>query len=647
MSRGTIRRAQLIAPFGVGALTVVPNGTSVIGAGLDHWYKPADGSEDSSLIDVNEFRVEEWRLEVDLRVDHFRLPPDWRTRNQAHGSVDVNNRIPIPYLRFPSWNFCPSKSCNRLQDLPLSSSGKSRCTKHQSKSDKRAPYVAQVPVVAICEYGHIQDFPFREWVHKSRNPSCTEPMRLKATGSASLAAQEVRCDCGKRRTLARITEASPPLPGEPSKTFLSSNLEDGEEYLCAGSMPWHAIPASDGCDRPLRGSLRAASNLYYALVRSAIYLPRQTDVVSEELVQLLATPPIGTLRTILLDAGVPTANLPANLRDQHRSLLQQFDDAEISAGIKAVSGNETLIHAPTLTIDSGREDDLSDETEFRRPEYAVLSQPISAPYLEIRSADLTDYDSSVSELLSGLMLIDKLRETRALYGFNRILPESGNGLLDRKSLLRKSQLPSSENWLPAYIVHGEGMFLKFSSTKLSEWAHRSDVMARVGSLQSNFDRARAIRQLQPRQLSPQLVLLHTLSHLLMNQLTFESGYSSAALRERLYVSSAPDEMVGLLIYTAAGDAEGTMGGLVRMGKPGYFEQAFVAALQGAQWCSADPVCMEIGEAGQGPESCNLAACHNCALVPETACEEFNRFLDRGLVVGTLNNENLGFFKELG
>jgi len=131
----------------------------------------------------------------------------------------------------------------------------------------------------------------------------------------------------------------------------------------------------------------------------------------------------------------------------------------------------------------------------------------------------------------------------------------------------------------------------------------------------------------------------------MNRLTFECGYSSAALRERLYVSAdelAP--MAGILIYTAAGDAEGTMGGLVRMGKPGYLEPAIRRAIEGAQWCSADPVCMEMGHAGgQGPDGCNLAACHNCGLVPETACEQFNRFLDRGVVVGDLADRELGFF----
>lgn len=47
-----------------------------------------------------------------------------------------------------------------------------------------------------------------------------------------------------------------------------------------------------------------------------------------------------------------------------------------------------------------------------------------------------------------------------------------------------------------------------------------------------------------------------------------------------------------------------------------------------------------------PRACNLTACHNCALVPETSCEEFNRFLDRGLVVGSMDNPGLGFFGDL-
>ena len=124
----------------------------------------------------------------------------------------------------------------------------------------------------------------------------------------------------------------------------------------------------------------------------------------------------------------------------------------------------------------------------------------------------------------------------------------------------------------------------------------------------------------------------------MNELIYESGYSSASLRERLYVSTEKNAMAGLLIYTAAGDSEGTLGGLVRMGRADNFDRVVQSALNKASWCSADPVCMEIGgEQGQGPDNANLSACHNCALVPETACEQFNRFLDRGLLVGDISS----------
>ncbi|MFD8197664.1 Zn-binding domain-containing protein [Streptomyces wuyuanensis] len=141
-------------------------------------------------------------------------------------------------------------------------------------------------------------------------------------------------------------------------------------------------------------------------------------------------------------------------------------------------------------------------------------------------------------------------------------------------------------------------------------------------------------------MSPRFILLHTLAHLLINQLTYECGYSSASLRERLYVSPGPDGIAGRLIYTAAGDSEGTLGGLVRMGEPGRLEGVLENALARAAWCSSDPVC--IGSKGQGPGSCNLAACHGCALLPETAWEECYRFLVRALVVGGLGKSELSF-----
>jgi hypothetical protein len=40
-----------------------------------------------------------------------------------------------------------------------------------------------------------------------------------------------------------------------------------------------------------------------------------------------------------------------------------------------------------------------------------------------------------------------------------------------------------------------------------------------------------------------------------------------------------------------------------------------------------------------------AACHGCLLIPETSCENRNDFLDRALIVPTLNNDACAFFGE--
>jgi hypothetical protein len=638
MSRGPVRRAQLIAPFGVGAITVAPDGTAILGAGLDHWYE-REGEGRTDTVDVEEFEIEEWRLQAALRVTHFRLPPDYRVI--TYGEAGVKNlRLTVPFLRFPTWNFCPR--CKRLVHLPLSFKGRQRCEYCEVElfgTRKKAPFVAQVPFIAICEYGHLQDFPWCEWVHRELHPSCSKPMKLRATGGASLAAQSVECECGKKRNLARITEASPLGAPEGPTTFLSSNLTpDDTEYLCRGVKPWHGSEEPTSCGRPLRGSLRAASNVYYALQRSSIYLPRATGEIREKLMEIMTNPPLSTVVHTLHDLGQePTVDMLRQGR--HGNLLGPYPDDEVSRAVDA-------LHVPgEQDLPPEDEDDLGpDETEFRRPEFEVLRSLQDAEELRTTAFSLGDYSPPIAELFGRIVLVEQLRETRALWGFNRIFPESEDGLRDRRAMMWRSAPDWRHSWLPAYVVHGEGIFLELNDQALQAWEQHPWVQGRIDRLAYLYERARHARRLRHRVLSPRFVLVHTLAHVIINQLTYECGYSSAALRERLYVSTGTRPMAAALIYTAAGDSEGTMGGLVRMAKPGYLEPTLLAAIESARWCSADPVCMEIGEAGQGPDSCNLAACHNCALIPETACEEFNRFLDRALLVGPHPEPSVGFFK---
>jgi hypothetical protein len=628
LPKGPVRRSQLIAPFGAGAMLVVKGGTSLISCGLDHWYKRESG--DNQKIDPEEFVLEEWRLQRLLKVSHFRLPPDFR-ENRLGENVP-NSYLTVPFLRFPQWHLCPR--CNRLERLPLTVREKKPCDECRKKG--KIKYLTQVRFIAMCDHGHLQDFPWREWVHFSARPECAKPLRLIATGGASLAAQKVKCDCGAERTLANITEAT------TESTYLTDNLEKGaDQFRCQGKRPWLGTEEGEPCDRPLRGSLRDAANVWFSQSKSAIYVPRGNDTAPSELVRLLQEYPISTFIKLLSDAGADIK--PSQLRKQYRLTLEPFSDAQLEAALRIIQSDGTDdVQNKKEAIDN---DDS--ETEFRRAEFDILRTPRNEDLLLIKPATLDAYEPDIARYFSRVMLVHKLRETRVLAGFTRVFGENELTFEQHKTRLWRTLPDEADSWLPAYIVYGEGIFLEFNEDRLREWEsmNSKDLARRIRPLVASYQKAQQTRKLRDKLISPRFILLHTFTHLLMNRLIFECGYSSAALRERLYVSDNPNApMAGVLIYTAAGDAEGTLGGLVRMGKAGYLEPVIRRAVEGAGWCSADPVCMEMGSgSGQGPDSCNLAACHNCALVPETACEEFNRFLDRGVVVGELNKPDLGYF----
>lgn len=623
-----VRRAQLIAPFGTGSIVVARDGTTLIAAGLDHWFEREDRSAD---IDPSEFQFSEWRLERELGVDYFALPPEYRRKRRSWWASNANVGITIPFLRFPTWHRCPR--CGSLAMSTLTTRETPRCASCEAKP----PRTVQVRFVAMCEKGHIQDFPWREWVHRSVTPDCTGVLRLRATGGASLAATKISCACGQSRTLERITEAGSDGADDyaaPSSTYLTRNLAPGIEFVCRGARPWLADLAGTGCGLPLRGSLRGATNVYYAHVKSAIYLPRHADNAPQALVELLDTPPLSTLLRLLEGANIRvTAQL---LRQQYGALLRGFSDTEIGAAITAVGTS------PTVTATPPTEDE---ETAFRRAEFASLRTVRRDEQLRTTPIGATEFSDEIARVLRGVTLVEKLRETRVLTGFSRVFPDNAQTQSERRAMLWRSPPHAPGRWLPAYKVYGEGILIELDEQRLTAWEARDRVVARVRMLASRYADVQARRHSPPRSITPRFVLLHTLAHLLMNELTFECGYGSASLRERLYVSrDGTVPMAAVLIYTAAGDSEGTMGGLVRMGRPGNIEPIIGKALQGAMWCSSDPVCMELGDmGGQGPDSCNLAACHNCCLCPETSCEEFNRFLDRGLILGTAEHRDLGYF----
>lgn len=607
-SERPMRRAALVQTWGVGAIVPFPHDESLMIAGLDAWrYNKPEA-----------FEIKDVRLMKRLGVKALRFPPDYRDNN-----VDPENaRLKIPAVRFPTWHYCPWCGYMRQATLyepqpvckcPQWDKGR-KCNPNTKYRKKMVPE----RFIVICKRGHVDDFPVAEWLHydsgHTYNPESCVIRRSTGGSSAALTGVFYECTCGAKRSLAGAT-----TPGALRRI----------DYHCRGRRPWLGDSGS-GCDCDIREDirvvLRGATNVWFGDTRSSIRIPTEAstddnrikglvdeyyDRVSHNIVDgVLSRGPVDMLAQLM---GV-------NADDLYAAFVARMNQMEGEAEV-----SETM-----------------SEDDYRLAEYKVLRKSSGSDEQDFHSVSvpMEEYDESIRKYFSRISLVPKLRETRAFVGFSRLEPNNAS-IAEKKSQLRLG----SENWLPAIEVSGEGIFFEFNHCALEEWAQIPAVKDRISTLNSSF-RASWFGRLNEGNLHPEFVLIHTFAHLIINQLSFDCGYGSSSIRERIYCERTGEKhrMYGVLIYTASGDSEGSMGGLVRQGKPGRLEDTVLDALRNATWCASDPVCIQ--SRGQGPESLNLAACHSCALLPETCCECGNRLLDRGLVIGSLTNPEAGYFAEI-
>jgi hypothetical protein len=176
---------------------------------------------------------------------------------------------------------------------------------------------------------------------------------------------------------------------------------------------------------------------------------------------------------------------------------------------------------------------------------------------------------------------------------------------------------------------------------VKSWLERPTVKQRLDLLAAGH--ARWAKEHKSKRLFPggPYLLLHTISHLLLQSLSMRCGYPTSSLHERIYADYDGGRF-GVLVYTGSPDAEGTLGGLVQQAR--HFEDHLGEALRISALCSNDPICAQHAP-GRSMEGRWLhgAACHGCALVAETSCEMRNDYLDRALVVPVLGVPNAAFF----
>lgn len=604
-----IRRSQLISPWGIGAIVPFTNDQSLMIAGLDVWR----------YYDEKEFLIEDERLKRRLGVKELRCPPDYRDRS----SGSKNSNLTIPAVKFPLWHYCPF--CGSMKKLNYTTD-KVKCDgidywhKEHARSctnipERRRKYLIPERFVVVCPEGHIEDFPIAEWVHynsgKEYSNSSCHIRRSTGGTSASLTSVKYECSCGATKSIAGA--------------FMPEALQR-IGFKCSGSKPWLGIekdrtPCNNAKFRIVQ---RGATNVWFPDVKSSIYIPIDDATTNRRILSVL-----DRIYEIIISSRV-NGEINRSVVDSFAMYEGVNADDLYNAIVRRLSNQESMAE-----INEG----ISEE-EYRFSEYKMLIKSSGGDDAKFHCINysISDYHPQIHNFFKSISLVPKLRETRVFAGFSRLEPDSSMSLSDKKNMLSQKHV----DWLPAIEVYGEGIFFEFNMSKLKTWAESESVRKQVRKLERAFKNSTFWR-ISSGELRPEFILIHTFSHLLINQLGFECGYGSSSIRERLYCEKTSDdlEMCGVLIYTASGDSEGSLGGLVRQGKKGRIEETIINAIENARWCSSDPICISSG--GQGPESCNLAACYNCALLPETCCELGNRLLDRGLVVGTLEDKSIGFF----
>jgi hypothetical protein len=589
--------------FGVGAILDLPN-MSVMVMGIDDWpiRHSIEIGEDRLLLGVQNT--------LGNQVKKLLTPPKADDQDELTG---------VPVALFPRWLVCPR--CRLLAPVQSGLFEAKLPPQQQHRPDK-ARYVHNCPTqgasptvlparfLVACEHGHLDDFPWLDFVHRGTT-ECRGSLRMYELGLSGEAADvEVKCDkCGAVRRMAEAFG------------------RDNEANLppCRGRSPHLRGYDPKGCDvEHVSAILQGASNSWFPVTLTALSVPHGTD----KLAQLVED------NWVMLDKATSLEVLQAfRLIGQLREFAD-YNDAELWEAVQKRRGG-------------GSSQATGEPSNLKHPEWEIFSQP--SPSYNTRNFRLkvVPPPEGYTGFFEKIVLAEKLREVRALIGFTRL--ESAYDFDTPNELpvdLRAPLSRQAPTWVPAAEMRGEGIFFHFSEEAVRKWEadHRAydDEFLKAHKL---WREARGIPKPEAGYPGIRLVLLHTFAHAVIRQLSIECGYTTASIRERIYCQSPDDgePMAGVLIYTAAADSEGTLGGLCALGRPDRLGSHLDNALDMMRLCASDPLCAERHPGREGV-TLHGASCHACTFLPETSCERGNKYLDRSVLVETVERADLAFFE---
>ncbi len=507
--------------------------------------------------------------------------------------------ICIPAVRFPAWMRCPN--CGLLHNKPwkeLKANQKPQCICEKETE------LEQVAWVLVHSDGHMADIPWHYLSHlnartlqqKQCGADWNEPyLRLIEQGTSN------------RRIVCRRCSAG-------------NNFNDSLRVQLGNTrrQPWMCETADAGDEPALVLEINDA-RVHSPTTSSALIIPPESRIRKGSVIDRLYS-------NSHKRHQIEKARTPLSLKGALRQVASEFRcsvndvekaQTEIKKGYPLYGKNitqgillENEYQALTAQIPN-----VSDDEDF-------VTEHHTGDWLRRAPETRTDPNPlRIVKSVDHLIAVSRLKEIMVFRGFQRL-----GGKLVLPDIIGES------SWLPALELYGEGVFFTLKESILRTWESNKSLTERAKAIEKRFQTT-GLRFEPEVIISPRLLLLHTLAHLLIRQLETQAGYPAASLKERIYCTTSQMPMSGILVYVAVPDVVGSLGGLAELATPERFLPLLSSVFEHAEWCSLDPVCSE--HQGQGPNLLNRAACHACALVPEPSCAYGNVLLDRIFIKGDM------------
>jgi len=571
LSGQSLRPSQFVLTYGVGSILEATRGPRIILSYKD-WGGIFVGPQ--SALSLSQYEITDANVSALLNGGKiFRLPTNADLRVP-------DERVLFRTGRFPNWALCQDHTIL----YEISRQGTSQCP----KCDPRKPAQSEaIRFVRACPKGHLDNVDWIGIIHR-KNQSCNGRLFDWIERGSTIKDIIIKCrSCSSESTLRDIYNGT---------------------WFCSGRFPESGY--YDSCDEKAYVILRNASNLRIAEIVTAITIPPRTTPLhrileNSKILSILASESSWT-KDKLLSKLKTAAKRISGINPISIQTIERATENEILCAINDILEfpNEDLEIVDVKT------------KEFQALQHAAVHGAPPRPYPEPQDFEVDKNAVVQKDLTKELSLritpVNRLRVVIAQKGYRR--PVGG----PTSTVVPTCYNDGQDRWFVGSELFGEGIFidfpegnfepLTFSASRIwNDWFNKTDDY----------------------RFNPKFIWWHTFSHRLIKALSIDSGYSSASIRERLYLNIDKKDgklKGGVLLYTSQRGGDGSLGGLIALVPR--FNKVISAALRNIHSCSNDPLCSE-QKLRKG--RLNGSACYACLLISETSCEFQNLYLDRNLL----------------